>query len=75
MLQKVPKAVKAASLKARQKRCRLRQRAGVMVVPVEIDGQVLDLLIKMGWVTEADAGSREKVGQAIGQRLARSAIL
>jgi hypothetical protein len=57
----------------RQRRFKVRQRAGIMVVPVEVDWRVLDLLIRMGWVKEEQASSPLLVGQAIAGRLAKSA--
>jgi hypothetical protein len=65
----------AASLAARQRRCRQRRKSGIMVVPVEVDGPVLDLLIKMGVIKEEHAGSPASVGRSIGEMLARSARL
>jgi hypothetical protein len=57
---------------ARRKRARDRREAGIMVVPVEVDGPVLDLLIRMGWLKEADAEDPVKVGLAIHGGLMRS---
>ncbi len=78
MLQRVPKAKEALAKEAlsrrvRQRWCRVRRAKGIVVVPVEVDWRVLDLLIKMGWVAEADARSRERIGRAIAERLAKSA--
>jgi hypothetical protein len=65
---------------AKQRRNRHRRKRGLIVVPVEIDGQVLDMLIKMRWITEEEATDtgdwrkvRAKIGIRIGERLARSA--
>jgi hypothetical protein len=51
LVKEVRSSGRASSLAARQKRCRDRRKAGVMVVPVEVNGPVLDLLIRMGWLT------------------------
>lgn len=44
-----------------------------MTVRVEIDSGVLDLLIRMHWLAECDAGDRAKIADAVGRMLAASA--
>jgi hypothetical protein len=52
-----------------QRRHRQRERHGRMVVPVEIDGDVLGMLIKTGWLAERAAGDRGAVARALGRML------
>jgi hypothetical protein len=67
------------SLARRRQRYRRRIARGIIVCPVEISGQVLDLLIRIGWISERDAdeackpGGRERLGRLLAERLARSA--
>ena len=46
-----------------------------MVVAVELDGQVMDYLVSVHWLTaaEADAGDARVIGQAIARGLEASA--
>jgi hypothetical protein len=62
-----------AAKAARDRRLRARRKACRIVVPVEVDGDVLTLLVQTGWLVEADAASREKIGEAITAALAASA--
>jgi hypothetical protein len=48
---------------------RRRQKAGLIVVGVEIDGGILDLLIRTGWLAEPGAGDKVAIGRAIGEIL------
>jgi hypothetical protein len=57
----------------RQRRYRQRAARGERVAPAPYDGEVLELLIATGWLTECDAGDRRMVGLAIGRLLAASA--
>jgi hypothetical protein len=43
------------------------------LVGVEIDGEVIGLLLKTGWLREADAANRELIGRALAAMLAASA--
>jgi hypothetical protein len=57
----------------RQFRYRRRQHDGRLVVRVEVGGEILELLVRLQWLTESDAGDRRLVGLAIGRLLADSA--
>jgi hypothetical protein len=39
----------------RQARYRRRQRDGVIIPPVEVDPAILSFILKLRWLTEADA--------------------
>ena len=54
---------------ARDKRYRARSGRGLMVVPVEIDGAMLDFLIATHWLAESEAADRAAIGAAIGDLL------
>ena len=56
-----------------QRNYRRRQKAGVMLVGVEVDGAILDLLCRNGWVSEASAADKAAVGHAITSLLADAA--
>jgi hypothetical protein len=58
-------------LAQRQRRFRQRRRDHLVVVPVEVDWDILDLLtdLRVGWLLEADAESNEKIGEAIAKGL------
>ena len=59
----------------RDQRLRDRRKAGRIVVPVEIDGEVLTLLIRTRWLLERDSTDARAIGEAIGAALAASALL
>jgi hypothetical protein len=66
-----PKTTKAA----KQRRYRIRRKHGIMVLPdVEADIRVLDMLVRVGAITEDDANSGDatRIGQAISRWFARS---
>jgi hypothetical protein len=52
-------------LAERQRRFRQRRHAHIIVVPVEVSGVILDLLVDAKWIAEPDTLSSEKVGAAI----------
>ena len=57
-----------------QRRRRDRERRGVMVVAgVEVTAPVLDMLVRLHWLHEADTGNRTAVASAIARLLAASA--
>jgi hypothetical protein len=69
MLQR-PHSPSRAELKAaRDQRHRQRLRAGKAVVALEIDGDVLGLLVRLGYLLERDASDREKIGEAAARAL------
>jgi hypothetical protein len=57
----------------RHHRFRQRRRAGRAVYQVELGGEELDFLVRLHWLTEAEAGDRGAVGRAIGAMIAASA--
>ena len=58
---------------ARKARYRRRQRAGCAVYSVEAGPEVLDMLCRLTWLSEAELGDRDKVAAALGWLLADSA--
>jgi hypothetical protein len=54
-------------------RFRQRAKAGRACCMVEFDGAVLDMLVKLGWLTEGEVGDRRLVGESIARLLAASA--
>jgi hypothetical protein len=57
----------------RQKRWRIRRKAGDVIFPVRGNASILDMLIRTRWLLESDAADPVKVGEAIHALLARSA--
>ena len=57
----------------RQKAYRKRCAKGVVIAPVPVGIDVLDLVIRLGWLRQQDAVDRGKIGQAIAQMLDKSA--
>jgi hypothetical protein len=55
--------------RARHARVRLRRKVGEIVVPVTINVERLDFLIRKGWVDANDAGDRARIGEAIARLL------
>ena len=64
---------KLIAKRARQATYRRRQRDGVICARVEVDATILGFVLKLGWITEADATSSEKIGEAISAGLRMSA--
>ena len=62
MLERSPKSKPAAE---RQRAYRKRVKASCVVVPVEVDAAIVDLLVRLRWLREREAGDRGKIGQAI----------
>ena len=56
----------------RDARYRQRLRDGKVVASVEIDGEVIGLLLRTGWLLERDAGNSRAIGAAIARMLAVS---
>jgi hypothetical protein len=50
---------------ARDRRYRQRPQRGERLALVPYDGAVLDMLIRLRWLSEVDAGDKGKVGAAI----------
>ena len=61
------------ALRDRHYRFRQRRKAGKAVAPIEYDGLVLDWLVRLGWLLEAEACDRDAVGAAVSRMLAASA--
>jgi hypothetical protein len=57
----------------RQRRYRQRLRDGEMTVAFQIDAEVIDLLIRSGWLSEAEADNRAAIGRAVSAMLRDSA--
>jgi hypothetical protein len=60
------KSVKS-ELPDRHARHRARVKAGIACTTVEYSAEVLDLLVRLGWLTEPEASDRDAVGRAIGE--------
>jgi hypothetical protein len=59
-------AIAARELRRRrQARHRERVRRGVALCQVEYSGEILDLLVRLGWLDERAAGDAQAVGDAI----------
>jgi hypothetical protein len=58
---------------ARKAGYRRRLRDGCMVVPIEIDGELIDWLIAVRWLEPAKADDRREIGAAIRRMLADAA--
>jgi hypothetical protein len=52
---------------------RRRLRRGAIVARVEVDAAIVDLLCRLRWLAEADAGDRRAVGAAVSKLLADAA--
>jgi hypothetical protein len=48
---------------------RRRLRAGLVVAPVEVGSDIIDLLIRTGWLAECDAIDKAAIGRAVGEIL------
>jgi hypothetical protein len=71
-----PSSTRRAQLRRlRDARHRERVKQGKVMAPVEVDGQVVSWLIRIRWLTEAEAdqGDARIIGQAISSGLAASA--
>jgi deoxyribose-phosphate aldolase len=55
------------------RRYRQRQRAGLAVYPVEVGADVLDMLVRLGWLADGEAGDAAQVSSAIAALLAATA--
>jgi hypothetical protein len=65
--QRRPAAERQRECRARKDHCVARNRF------VDYDGEVLDMLIRRGWLAEQDAGDERAVGRAISRALADAA--
>ena len=49
----------------RQRRHRDRRRAGIVVVPVQVTGEMVEALCRRGDVDEGDSSDLDQIGEAI----------
>jgi hypothetical protein len=54
------------------RRWRERLERGAVVLPVEVDGEVFDLMERLGLLAAADATNRRAVANALGKLLRRA---
>jgi hypothetical protein len=57
----------------RQRRWRERQQSGCAVYQVTVTGEVLDMLVRLGWLRDSEATDRQQVSRAISELLADAA--
>ena len=57
----------------RTRRHRARRRDGVAVYQIEAGPEVLDMLVRLGWLADGEAGDVAEVGRAISALIANSA--
>ena len=71
MLKKLPARfpVKDPKRAARQRRYRERQELGIMILDEPVNAEVLDLLIRLGTLTEEDLTRCGEDGGELGKRL------
>jgi hypothetical protein len=48
-----------------QRRHRARLRHGRRVYPIELDGQILDMLVRLQWLPDSAAGDDREVARAV----------
>jgi hypothetical protein len=58
---------------ARKRRYRHRLRAGISVYAVEVDGSVLDMLVRLHWLRDSEAADPKEVSRALTALLADAA--
>lgn len=58
---------------ARVRRYRRRRALGLAMAPVEVDAEIIDLLVRLRWLRDEEAGDMEAVGKAIAVGLAETA--
>lgn len=46
---------------------------GLAMAPVEVDAEIIDLLVRLRWLRDEEAGDMEAVGKAIAVGLAETA--
>jgi hypothetical protein len=59
--------------RARVARCTARHEAGLAVAAVEYSGEILNMLVRLGWLPDDAAINRASIGKAISAMLAASA--
>jgi hypothetical protein len=70
MLNRPPRADRHQARRERRRRYERRQRAGRIVVPVELGETVIAGLIAIGWLREGDSTDARRIGAAIEAMLA-----
>jgi hypothetical protein len=68
-----PPDTRRAAARQRQKRHRARQHNGLAVYPVTVSAETIDMLCRLGWLRDCDAGDPQRVSAAISALLADSA--
>jgi hypothetical protein len=68
-----PAARRRAADRQRQRRCRDRRRRHCAAYQVEANGEVLNMLVRLGYLRDADVLNARKVSAAITQLLIDSA--
>lgn len=66
-------ATRRAADRERQRRCRAERRAGLAAYRVVANGEVINLLIRTGWLRDGDATKPQCVAAAISRLLADAA--
>jgi hypothetical protein len=74
MLDRLDSRRRLAELKAaRDARRRQRLKSGKACYTIEADGELLDLLVRLHWISEAELLDKRAVERALGEMLAASA--
>jgi ribosomal protein S8 len=54
-----------AANRKRVRECRARQRRGVCLYAVEVNGAIIDMLVKLGWLLDQEATDKKLVSKAL----------
>ena len=73
MLDRPTTGARAPPRRDRWRVYRQRQRDGVISVPVDVGPEVLELLLRTGWLAEEHVADRHAIALAIGAMLKASA--
>jgi hypothetical protein len=65
MLQRPPRPDRRARRREQQRRHRQRLARGRRVYPVELDGAILGMLVRLQWLPDAAAGDDREVARAV----------
>ena len=57
--------IKDPTAAERQCRYRQRRRAGIRVVPVEVDAEIVDTLVMKGWLSDQDTLDPKNIAAAL----------
>jgi len=58
------------SVKERVRRHRERQRNGIVVAPVHVDENTIDVLVRLHWLAERDSADTGKIATAVSAMIA-----